>query len=138
MGYTVEAMLVYGLDLGEEEPWLNGDEDADACTEWDDVLLARSECGRHPSFAERAAYMEDRKCGCSVEFHYHYDELMYFISIDEAHISAEWGAQELISQERFTVKPEWRTQIAAFCENLGISFKDYEKTLGWHLAAFKG
>lgn len=127
MGVSTDALLAFGVDLGDEYPesLLNEDDEGDF-ESWvlDHVGLARptvSDYG-HPDwvayFAKRNEILETFPV--DLELHCSYDYPMYILCVRGTRKRASRGSPESLDASALTVTPEQVAAFKAFCEEHDI------------------
>ena len=128
MGVSTNAILAFGIDLGEEQPW--PDDDDDKYEDWEGYL-----CFLAGLAYDNSTWPEMEKVikasPVTMETHCSYDYPMYFAAVTSTVKIARRGYPNLFA----SLPPVEPKQIELFrqflLERCGITV-DYAK-LGWHL-----
>jgi hypothetical protein len=111
---STDALLFWGFDIDPDNGELPEDFD-----QWHDEKYSDLE-------------LLEERFGCSLETHQHSDYPVYIFT-PTASLSKAWrGSPKEITS--LTVDPKWADQLRAFCEALGVTYREPK----WLLASYWG
>lgn len=123
MGVSTDAILFFGICI-------------DDGSELHDRIVEESTAGDEGEPTKGTlAWLNDTgnaKFGCIVDAHCSHEYPMYFIAAQGSVITAWRGKPKGI--EALTVHPDWRSNLAAFCEKYGVPWEEP----GWWLVSYWG
>lgn len=141
MGQSTNAILFFGIDLGEdaELPWLAEDSEHEECEEFlaDKLVPNRPDCDYEGNEELFDVYWDKRHAvvkdlGCAVATHCSCDYPMHYIFLTGFRWIAKRGyPEEIVSRRLREVSPDDIEKLRKFCELLGIPWE----TPRWYLAS---
>jgi len=136
MGVSTDAILCWGIDLGEETPWADKAEELGFDTDDLEDFFAFVFCGvEKPKEAwvadgeneSYSAYWKAKRealkaYGVELVTHCSYDYPMHILAISASETRANRGDPQTITS--LDVNPEWSPKLKEACEKLGIDPED--------------
>jgi hypothetical protein len=121
MGISSTGILYWGLDFGEDRPWLGEDDPYDEDDEEfdpDDCLWMANGAKKTDSYAVQRESAKD--LGVEIIIHCSYDYAMYGLGVSESVRRASRGYPVKLNE--VIVKPEWEVMLWIAREKLAAKF----------------
>jgi hypothetical protein len=142
MGVTTDAILFFGIDLGEDEgefAWLDSEKDLDASDYIAEKMgVPRPDCEYSGNEQLYSAYWKKKReimeqLGCDIDYHCTSELPLYYVYLTDFIITANRGYPEKVSQVTVRYPSEENIEkLKRFCELCDI---DWEQP-SWHLASY--
>ncbi len=137
MGISSTGILYWGLDFGEDRPWINEETpyEEDEFDPGDAVWMAN---GASQSDSYEIRREAEKDMGVEFVIHCSYDYSMWGLGVSESILRAYRGNP--ISIKELVVKPEWEVMLWIAREKLAKTFDDSFLKGGptWHLTSVYG
>ena len=138
MGVSSTGILYWGLDFGEDQPWVKAEGSYDYYEDFDpdDCLWMANGAKESDPYSIRSESSKD--LGVSMIIHCSYDYSMWGLGVTESISRAYRGSP--VRLDEIAVKPEWEVMLWIAREKLAAKFgPDWKKCKpGWILTSLYG